>query len=297
MMSSGWNWFVIIITVANILACWWLIVWATKSSANESKEGDVTGHVWDGDLEEYNNPLPRWWLYLFYFTIIFGLVYLALYPGLGNFKGFLNWSEVSQYNDEAKAVHEAQAAMFAPLAKLTPEELVKNEQALLTGGRLFAANCAVCHGSDARGAQGFPNLTDDDWLYAGDYNTLVMTITNGRTGVMPAWQSSLKDDGVKEVTAFVRQLSGQEADSQLAAKGQTRFNTFCVACHGPQGKGNPALGAPNLTDDIWLYGGSSASIAHSVANGRMGKMPAQKDFLTEERIRLIAAYVSSLSSK
>lgn len=295
MMSAGWNWFVIIVTLANILACWWLIVWATKSKANESKEGDVTGHVWDGDLQEFNNPLPRWWLYLFYFTIVFGLGYLALYPGLGNFKGFLNWTEISQYDEEARAVHEAQAAMFAPLAKLSTEELIKNEQALLTGGRLFAANCAGCHGSDARGARGFPNLTDNDWLYAGDYDSLVMTITNGRTGVMPAWKAVLKDDGVQEVTAFVRQLSGQEADPQLAAKGETRYNTFCVACHGSEGQGNPALGAPNLANNIWLYGGSEATIAHSVADGRVGKMPAQKDFLTEERIRLIAAYVSSLA--
>ena len=295
MMSSGWNWFVIIVVLANILGCWWLLVWAAKKRPEEAKEGDVTGHKWDGDLEEFNNPLPRWWLIMFYLTIFFALGYLALYPGLGNFKGYLGWTEVSQYDDEAKAVHAAQAALFAPLANLSPEELVKNDQALLTGGRLFAANCAVCHGSDARGARGFPNLTDNDWLYSGDYNSLVATITNGRTGVMPAWQAALQDAGVNEVTAYVQQLAGQETDSQLAAKGQARFNTFCVACHGPEGKGNPALGAPNLTDDIWLYGGSSASIAHTVAKGRMGKMPAQKEFLTEERIRLIAAYVSSLS--
>ncbi|MCF6264331.1 MAG: cytochrome-c oxidase, cbb3-type subunit III [Xanthomonadales bacterium] len=295
MMSTGWNWFVIIVTLANILACWWLIVWATKNKANESKEGDVTGHVWDEDLQELNNPLPRWWLYLFYFTIIFGLGYLALYPGLGNFKGLLSWTGVSQYNEEAREVHEAQKALFAPLAKLSTEELIKNEQALLTGSRLFAANCAACHGSDARGARGFPNLTDDDWLYAGDYDSLVTTITYGRTGVMPAWQSALNDDGVQEVTAFVRQLSGQQADPQLAAKGEARYNMYCVACHGPGGEGNPAMGAPNLANNIWLYGGSEAAIAHSISVGRMGNMPAQKDFLTEERIRLIAAYVSSLA--
>lgn len=295
MMSTAWNWFVIIVTLANILACWWLIIWATKNKANEAKEGDVTGHVWDGDLQELNNPLPRWWLYLFYFTIVFSLGYLALYPGLGNFKGFLNWTEISQYNEEAREVHEAQLALFGPLAKLSTEELIKNEQALLTGGRLFAANCAGCHGSDARGARGFPNLTDDDWLYAGDFDGIVMSISNGRTGVMPAWQAALNDDGVQEVTAFVRQLSGQDADPQLAAKGEARYNIFCVACHGVEGKGNPAMGAPNLANNIWLYGGSEAAISESVANGRIGEMPAQKDFLTEERIRLIAAYVSSLA--
>ncbi len=295
MMSTAWNWFVIIVTLANIFACWWLIVWATKNKANNSKEGDVTGHVWDGDLQELNNPLPRWWLYLFYFTIVFSLGYLALYPGLGNFKGFLNWTEISQYDEEAREVHAAQTALFAPLAKLSTEELIKNEQALLTGGRLFAANCAGCHGSDARGARGFPNLTDDDWLYAGDFDGIVMSISNGRTGVMPAWQAALNDDGVQEVTAFVRQLSGQESDPQLAAKGEARYNIFCVACHGVEGKGNPAMGAPNLANNIWLYGGSEAAISESVADGRIGEMPAQKDFLTEERIRLIAAYVSSLA--
>ncbi len=296
MMSPGWNWFVIIVTLANILGCWWLIIWAAKKRPGESEEGEVTGHVWDEDIEEYNNPMPRWWLMLFHLTIVFGLVYIVLYPGLGNYKGVLNWTQVGQYDDEAKAIREAQLKRFAELGNLSPAELVKNEQVLLTGSRLFAANCSTCHGSDAGGAVGYPSLNDSEWQYGGDYDTILQSISNGRTGVMPGWQAALQDDGVKEVTEFIVQLSGQTADAGLAAKGETRYNLFCVACHGADGSGNPALGAPDLSNDIWLYGGSREAITQSIATGRMGKMPAQKNLLTEEQMKLIAAYVTSLSN-
>jgi len=296
MMSSGWNWFVIIITVANILGCWWLIVWASKKRPDEAAEGEVTGHKWDEDLEEYNNPMPRWWLILFHLTIVFGLVYIALYPGLGNYQGLLNWTQVGQYDEEAKAIHEAQAKRFAELGNLSPAELIKNEQVLLTGSRLFAANCSTCHGSDAGGAVGYPSLRDSEWMYGGDYDTILQSISNGRTGVMPGWQAALQNDGVKEVTEYVLKLSGQQADMQLAAKGESRYNMFCVACHGASGTGNPALGAPDLSNDIWLYGGSRESISTSIASGRKGIMPGQKDLLTDEQIKLITAYVTSLAN-
>lgn len=296
MMSSGWNWFVIIVTLVNILACWWLIIWASKKRPDEVGEGEVTGHKWDEDLEEYNNPMPRWWLILFHLTIVFGLVYIVLYPGLGNYSGVLNWTQIGQYDEEAKAIHEAQAKRFAELGNLSPAELVKNEQVLLTGSRIFAANCSTCHGSDAGGAIGYPSLNDSEWQYGSDYNTILQSISDGRTGVMPSWQASLQDDGVKEVTEYVLQLSGQQADADLAAVGKARYNLFCTACHGPTGAGNPALGAPNISNDIWLYGGSREAITQSIANGRMGAMPAQKNLLTEEQMKLVAAYVTSLTN-
>lgn len=294
-MNSGWHWFIIIVSIANLLACWWLIHWTMKAPAGKDVTGNTTGHRWDGDLEELNNPMPRWWLMLFHLTIIFALIYLVLYPGLGNFKGILDWTQLQQYDEQVAQAQAMQSDLFSSLEGLEPEELVHNVAAMDSGRRLFANNCATCHGSDGRGAPGFPNLTDSEWLYGNDLNTIENTITNGRSGMMMAWASILGEDGVAEVVAYVQQISGQEHDSDLATAGQARYVTTCVACHGSEGKGNPGVGAPDLTNDIWLYGGSSEALTESIGAGRNGVMPAHKGQLSEERIQILAAFVTSLS--
>ncbi len=294
MLNSFWNWFVIILTVVNILACWWLLYWTKGISGRE--DGKITtGHEWDG-LTELNNPLPRWWLHLFNITIVMAIVYLILYPGLGNVTGILGWTQLTQYNDELVVAEVTEQAVFGRFSDMGPAALMTDAEAGEIGRRLFGHNCAMCHGSDARGAPGFPNLTDDDWLYGSAYDQILTSITNGRVGTMPALGAALGEDGVNEVVAYVQQLSGQDGDSTLAAAGKTRFDMLCMACHGLDGKGNQALGAPDLTNGIWLYGGSAGTIADTINNGRAGMMPAHKTLLNEQRRRLLAAYVKGLSA-
>lgn len=294
-MSAFWSWFIIILTVANILACWWLIRWTAKPRPGEASSTETTGHVWDDDLAEYNQPMPRWWLMLFYITIVFGVVYLALYPGLGTFAGVLGWSQYDEYRQEVEQAQEQFAPLYERYASISIPELAENDEAMQTGQRLFANNCAVCHGSDARGARGFPNLTDDAWLYGGSPEAIKTTLLNGRTGVMPAFGQSLGEQGVREVAAYVYELNGRNwPRDDLVAAGERRYQTLCVACHGPDGKGNQQLGAPDLTDDAWLYGGSMAILQETLVNGRQGKMPAFKEQLGPERVHVVAAYVYSL---
>ena len=297
-MTTGWSLFVIIVTIANILACLWLLRWTSKPrSANEKIGGGAdTGHVWDKDLREYNNPLPRWWLWLFYITIAFGLLYLVLYPGLGNIAGVKGWTQAGQYQEERAAVEARAAKLLAPLAALPVAELVNNAQAMSTAHNLFQQNCAQCHGSDGGGAVGFPNLANADWQWGSDADSVVATITGGRIAAMPPWGAVLGEPGVEEVVAYVQTLSGQPADATKAAAGQVRFQTVCSACHGMDGKGNPLLGAPNLTDEVWLYGGDAATIKQTVINGRNGQMPAWGDKLGEQRVKLLAAYVTKLAA-
>jgi cytochrome c oxidase cbb3-type subunit III len=252
--------------------------------------------VWDKDLREYNNPLPKWWLWLFYITIAFGLLYLAFYPGLGNFAGLKGWTQANQYAAERAAVEAKAQEILAPLAAMPVADLVNNPQAMATAKNLYLQNCAQCHGSDGGGAVGFPNLRNVDWQWGGDADAVVATIANGRVAAMPPWAAVLGDQGVNEVVAYVQQLSGQQADAVLATAGEARFQTVCAACHGVDGKGNPLLGAPNLTDDIWLYGGDSASIRKTIVDGRNGQMPAWNDKLGEQRVKLLAAYVTKLAA-
>ena len=297
-MTTGWSLFVIILTVLNILACLWLLRWTSKPRTATEKIGGGadTGHVWDKDLREYNNPLPRWWLWVFYITVAFGLIYLALYPGLGNFGGVKGWTQSGQYQQERAAVEARAAQLLAPLAALPVAELVNNEQAMSTAHNLFQQNCAQCHGSDGGGAVGFPNLRDANWQWGSDADSVVATITGGRIAAMPPWGAVLGDQGVTEVVAYVQQLSGQQADATLAAAGETRFQQVCSACHGMDGKGNPLLGAPNLTDQIWLYGGDAATLRQTIVNGRNGQMPAWGDKLGEQRVKLLAAYATKLAA-
>ncbi len=295
MLNSFWNWWVIIISVGTILACWWLLHWTKGVSDRSDDKAGSTGHVWDENISELNTPLPRWWLYLFNITIVFALVYLAIFPGLGNFSGFLGWTQVGQYDAEMASATAAQESIFLRFRDMDGAALVADNEAREIGGRLFANNCAMCHASDGRGAPGFPNLADDDWLYGNSFDTVMVSIANGRMGAMPPMGAVLGEDGVTEVVAYVQQLSGQTADAELAAAGQARFQMICMACHGMDGTGNQALGAPNLTDDIWLYGGNPADIKETLMNGRNGKMPAHENLLNEDRRRLLAAYVIGLS--
>jgi cytochrome c oxidase cbb3-type subunit 3 len=297
MLSTFWNWFVIIGTVGSMLACWWLLHWTKGVSNRKGNAIGSTGHVWDHDLVELNAPLPRWWLHLFNITIVYGFVYFALYPGLGNVGGLLGWTQLSQYQEEIVQADELQQEVFAPFKGMSNEQLVANPEANQIGRRLFANNCAMCHGSDGRGAPGFPNLTDNDWLYGGSYEQILASITSGRQGVMPPLGDVLGEQGVLEVAVYVQQLAGQKADSTLAAAGKSRYDMMCVACHGPDGRGNPALGAPNLTNNIWLYGGSPETIMQSIRQGRNGNMPAHESLLNEDRRRLLAAYVAGLPAE
>ncbi|MBS0377753.1 MAG: cytochrome-c oxidase, cbb3-type subunit III [Proteobacteria bacterium] len=292
-MSNLTSVIVAVVTCLNVLACGWLIWWTARKRPHESAVGEVTDHVWDGDLRERNNPMPRWWLGLFFLSMVFCFAYFLLYPALGHFGGVLGWSEARQYQGEVSQAQRQYGPMYAAFAGRSVPELAKDPKALALGRSLFVNNCIQCHGSDARGGPGFPNLTDDDWLYGGEPQTIVQTITHGREGVMPAWGAVIGAQGVDEVAAYVESLSGRTVPAAAVAAGKERF-TLCIGCHGADGKGNPLVGAPNLTDDIWLYGGSDASIHKSIAEGRHGKMPAW-EWLGEDRIRLLAAYVYSLS--
>jgi cytochrome c oxidase cbb3-type subunit III len=296
-MTSGWSLFIVLVTLFNILGCIWLLRWTAKPKTADEKIGGGadTGHVWDKDLREYNNPLPRWWLWLFYITVVFGLVYLVLYPGLGSFKGIKHWTQAGQYDQEKAAAEARAAAYLAPFAQMTIPQLAADPKAMATARNLFQVNCAPCHGSDGGGAKGFPNLTDRNWQWGGDPDSVVQTISAGRTAAMPAWGEVLGAKGVDEAVAYVQQLSGQQADATLAAAGKTLFETYCVACHGADGKGNPLVGAPDLTDGIWLYGGDSATLHLTLTSGRNGQMPVFGERLGPERVRLLAAYATRLS--
>jgi len=295
MLNLFWNWWVVLISVGTILACWWLLHWTKGVSERSDDDDGSTGHVWDEDIRELNTPLPRWWLHLFNITIVFALVYLALYPGLGNFSGFLGWTQIGQYDEAMASAAVAQEPVFARFREMDGNALMADAEAREIGGRLFGNNCAMCHGSDGRGAKGFPNLADNDWLWGDSYDTVLSSISTGRIGAMPPMGAALGEDGVREVVAHVQQLSGQKADPEMAAAGQARFQMVCMACHGMDGTGNQALGAPNLTDEIWLYGGNPADIEATIVSGRNGNMPAHEKLLNEDRRRLLAAYVKGLS--
>ena len=296
-MSRGVGIFVATIALANIAAVLWLIWWTARGSAKVAPQ--ETTHVWDDDLTEYNNPLPRWWLWLFLGSIAFGLGYLAWYPGLGQFAGFGHWTQVTQYNQEDFAARQSLEQRFAAFKGESLILLSKDPGAMATAKNLFALNCSTCHGSDARGAKGFPNLTDQDWLWGGSEDRVYQTIAQGRDGLMPAWGQILGHDGIEKVLAYVLSLSGREPEAPPSAEtlsaGKATFTTMCSACHGADGKGNATLGAPNLTDKIWLHGGSIADIRDTISNGRTNKMPPHLERLGDIKVRLLAAYVLSLS--
>ncbi|MGF1736696.1 cytochrome-c oxidase, cbb3-type subunit III [Photobacterium satsumensis] len=322
-MTTFWSLWITIITIGTFVGVSALLVWCSKDKMGV-EEGEDMGHEYDG-IRELNNPLPKWWSYMFWGTIIFGLLYLILFPGLGNFKGLLGWqssdqtvrsieesklaianSQKEQRLDQyAKELDDAQARFGETFKTLAYDEsgntllpitqIAESEEAIKVGQRLFLQNCAQCHGSDARGQLGYPSLTDGAWLYGGEAETIKTTIMEGRQGVMPGWNETLGKDGVTEVASYVLSLSGRSVNAKEAAAGKQKF-VVCAACHGTDGKGNPAFGAPDLTDNTWLYGGSRRAVEATIAHGRQGVMPAWKDILGEEKVQVISAYVWNLSN-
>jgi cytochrome c oxidase cbb3-type subunit 3 len=298
-MSMFWSFWIGALTITNLVLLLWILFANRKRKVVSTKDGEevkTTGHVYDG-IEEYDNPLPRWWFYMFVLTFIFAAAYLVIFPGLGHFKGVRGWTSVGELRaDQAKAELKY-ADLYGNYAKTPIAELAKDPAAMKIGFNLFANNCALCHGSDGGGNIGFPNLTDNDWLYGGEPEKILETITEGRHAAMPAWGDILGEKGVFEVTDYVLSLAGREHTEANVTAGKSHYEANCVACHGDDAKGNTLFGAPNLTDDIWLYGGDAATIRQSVRAGRSGIMPAQKELLKEDRIHLLAAYVYSLSQE
>jgi len=291
MLTDNWSWYIIALAVLNILAMAWLLLVTGKK--NDLADSDTTGHKWDG-IEELNNPLPRWWLGLFIITILFSGLYLALYPGLGNFKGTLGWTQMGQYEEALKQNRVKQDIFFAEFVDLDIPLLAENAKAMETADRLFRNNCATCHGSDTRGARGFPNLSDSDWLYGGDAATIQQTITNGRAGVMPNLGVAPEDATI--LAYYVKGLAGEGSTDHVQQKGKVLF-AVCAACHGLEGKGNQAIGAPNLSDNIWLHGSSIPEIETIILNGKQGNMPSFKTLLSSNEIKLLSAYVYSLRAE
>jgi len=286
---------VTLVSLANIAGLMYLLATLRRRPGETAGTGETTGHVWDEDLRELNNPLPRWWLWLFILTVIFGLAYLVIYPGLGNYAGVARWTSQKQYQDQTVAAEAVLARTLAPFDRQEVAALAQNPDALRIGRNLFMNNCSTCHGSDARGAPGFPNLTDKDWLFGGTPEAIVQTISYGRTSVMPPWREALGGDaGVEDMVSYVLSLSGRHASTGNAENGRARFAVICVACHGPDGRGSLAVGAPNLTDQTWLNGGAVATVRETIARGRQAQMPAQLERLGETRVKLLAAYVISL---
>jgi cytochrome c oxidase cbb3-type subunit 3 len=323
-MTTFWSWYVTILSLGTIFALTWLI-FGTRKGQRDGPTEETVGHTFDG-IEELDNPLPKWWFMLFIGTIIFALGYLALYPGLGNWKGLLpgyghldneaktpfatsvqiagdkernaGWTGVHQWEKEMAKADAQYGPLFAKYAAMPIEQVAQDEQALKMGGRLYASNCSVCHGSDAKGAYGFPNLTDNDWLYGGEPENIKTTLINGRQALMPAWKDSLGEEGIRNVAGYIRTFSGMKNPENIKvdlAAGQNIFATNCAGCHGAEGKGLQIMGAPNLTDKIWLYGSSFAQVQQTLRYGRNGLMPAQGDRLGNDKVHLLAAYVYSLS--
>jgi cytochrome c oxidase cbb3-type subunit 3 len=291
--NAFWSLFVAGATLVSIVACGLLL--ASLSRRRVAADPDKTGHVWDEDLDELNNPLPMWWIGLFWITIAFSLGYLWFYPGLGSFQGALKWSSLGEYKDEVVAAQRTYGPLYVKFAAVDLKELSADPEARIVGQRLFLTYCSQCHASDGRGAKGFPNLADNDWLYGGEPGEIKASILDGRRGVMPAMGAALGAAGSKDAAIYVRSLSGLAGDAAAAARGKAHFAGTCAACHGADGRGNKAMGAPNLTDATWLYGSSEATVTETIMKGRSNVMPSHREFLGEQRAHLLAAYVYGLS--
>lgn len=292
-MSNAWSWFLIIGTIATLLACFWLVAWTNRQRASEEEIAEAESHIWDEDVRELNNPLPMWWLWLFIITIVWSIGYLVYYPGLGNYEGIGSWGQEQQWADEVAAAEAEYGPIFAAYGQMDVTELVNNPGALDIGFSLYQNYCAQCHGSTAQGARGFPNLADDEWLYGGDPNAIEISIMQGRTGVMPPLNTVFgSDEAIEEMVRYTQNMvDGMDVNSSA----HTHYMQLCVACHGPTGEGMAALGAPSLVDDVWLYGSSPAEIRRSIVEGRIGAMPGHANLIGPDRGRILAAYVYSLS--
>jgi len=294
-MPAFWHAYVAIITLAFIVWCGWLVSWSAKQGPKDAADDELVGHKWDGDLEEWNNPAPKWWLYLYFITIFWGVGFLIWFPGLGNFEGIGGWTSAGQYEQEMAAAADKYEPIYERFAAMDFDALATDPDAQRLGASLYASYCTTCHGSDARGAKGFPNLVDNDWLWGNSEQQLTHTIMNGRSGVMAVFPLGTDDD-VTAMVNYVRSLSGLvEADAAAQAAG-VKFTMLCAACHMPDGTGNQMLGGPNLTDDTWLYGSSEADVRETVTTGRTGIMPAHGELLGANRAKILAAYISSLSA-
>ena len=314
-LTDFWSWWVILLTSISLVLCFWIITINLKNYTHVD-EGESMGHEFDG-IEEINNPLPKWWTYMFYFILAWAIGYLIVYPGMGNYQGLFGWKSSNQgivtmaesrelaekakaegllvqFDQEVKKADEVFGPVFKAFADRPILDLVYDDEAYKVGQRLYLQNCALCHGSDARGSTGFPNLTDSDWLYGGKPEQIKATLMHGRVGAMPGWEASLGEQGIQEMTEYVLKLSGRKVNDKLAAAGEAKW-ALCAACHGPDGRGSVAhgldFGAPNLTDNIWLYGGSRRAVEETLRNGRNGVMPAWKDILGEDKIHVISAFV------
>ena len=294
--SSFWPIFITVISLGGVLGCALLLWLTSKIKATSPNADNTNGHVWDETLREMNNPLPRWWVWMFVITIVFSLFYFAAYPALGNYAGKLGWSQVGQYEQEMATANKTIAPLYAKFAAMPVDQLAANPEAKAIGERIFMNNCAQCHGSDARGSRGFPNLTDNDWIHGGSPEKIQETITNGRVGMMPPMAAAVgTEDDVKNVANYVLSLSNSTHDAARAALGKEKF-ALCAACHGADGKGNQAIGALNLTDNIWLHGAGEEAIIKRINEGKINQMPAQGTKFTPEQIHVLAAYVWGLSN-
>jgi cytochrome c oxidase cbb3-type subunit 3 len=293
--NEGWSIYIAVVTVVSILACLVLLMVAARTKAMASD--NTTGHVWDGNLRELNNPLPMWWMGLFVLTVLFSAIYLVFYPGLGSFQGTLGWSQKAQYEAEVERATKALTPLYARFDAMSVEQLAADDQALRVGERLFVNNCAQCHGSDARGSKSFPDLTDGDWLHGGTSEAIVHTISKGRTGVMPPMGAAVgSSEDVRNLANYVLSLSGSPHNDLQAQLGRAKF-AACAACHGAKGQGNPALGAPNLTDKVWLHGWGEEAVSAIVQQGKTNVMPAHGDKLTPSQVRVLAGYVMGQSQR
>jgi len=284
-------WIIVLTTISFVGIIW--VLFANRKREQQSTD-ETTGHEYDG-IQELDNPLPAWWFYMFVITIVWAIGYLILYPGMGNFPGVLGWTQIGQHDREVAASDAKYRDMRDRYMALSIEEIATDPAVRKMGMRMFGNNCAQCHGADAKGSYGFPNLTDGDWLYGGSPDEIKASITNGRQGTMPAWGDIIGDQGVTDVTAYVLSVNGREAEPAQVTAGEKVFQTYCMACHGADATGNPAMGAPNLANGIWLYGGNVEQISHSVRAGRTGVMPAHNNTLSEDKIHILTAYVYGLN--
>lgn len=290
-----WSIYIAVLTAAGIIVCVVLLMAMSSKRKPPGTKPQLHGHVWDEDLAEFNNPLPRWWIGLFYLTIVFSVAYLVWYPGFGSYAGVSAWTSSGQYKTEAEQAESRYGPTFNRYLEQDLAIVATDAEARAIGQRLFLTYCAQCHGSDAGGGIGFPSLRDKDWLYGGEPEAIKASIMQGRQGVMPALSSVIGgSEGATQLAHYVMSLGGRPHDTIKAAFGKDKF-PVCAGCHGIDGKGSKTLGAPNLTDDIWLYGGSQEAIVETILMGRKGLMPAHKDFLGEAKVHVLAAYIYSLS--
>lgn len=293
--SVGWSIWIVTIALGGVAFCLFVLFSQMKGQAKKGEKISDTGHIWDG-ITEYDTPLPRWWISMFLILTVVALGYWVLYPGLGTFKGLLDTNQAKEVRADQEKIEAMVQPVFQKYAEMPIEDIAKDDEARAIGQRLFLNNCAQCHGSDAQGSPSFPNLTDNSWLWGGEPEKILQTITNGRRGIMTAHKTLMTPAQASDVAQYVRSLNELAHDQTRVVPGKKMFDQFCVACHGAEAKGNPLLGAPDLTDGVWLYGSSEETIVDGILNGRDNQMPAQKDLLSPEQIRVLAGWVWGLSN-